>query len=239
VIPHLISDKEIQKYKDYIKNAKILHMKEEILNSETIKHRLNTILSPSYEFHDYIFLLKKSQIHTCHRDYNGDFFNERQKFPSYTMIIYLEPMEKCLEIIPTSHESFYNNAINITDNTETVVCKPGDALLFNGNLIHTGSINKNENNMRIQLKISHIEDHETLGFYQNYHKILDKTNTHPKWIKYMQKHISCQFPIVSAYSQKYDFNVVSENKNNTFLKSLYSNIMYGDSTFYELNTATR
>jgi len=240
VIKNMISEKDIQQYKTYIARDEVLYVKDQILHSEKIKHRVQTILNSSYLFHDYIFLLKKSQFHTCHRDYNGDFFNENQKHPSYTMIIYLENMDKCIDVIPKSHTSFYSNAINLTDPTKTVVCKAGDAILFNGNLIHTGTINDREDNMRIQLKISHIDDHETLSFYQNYNKVLDKTNTRPKWVKNLQKHVSCQFPIIGTYSQNYDFNLVSgssESPITQFIKSTYSKIMYGDESFYDLDTA--
>lgn len=243
IIKNIISEKEISEFKQYISNDKSLYIKERIIKSNQIQHKIEEQLGPSYTFHDYMFLIQKSQIHTCHRDYNGDFFNKNQKYPSYTMIIYLENMDKCLEVIPKSHESFYSHAFNITDHTETIVCKAGDAVLFNGNLIHTGSINDRENNIRIQLKISHIEDHETLHFYQNYNKVLNKTNPRPKWMKQLQKHFSCQFPIIGTYSQSYDFKTVENSSPPSpiiqFFKSVYSKIMYGDTHFYELDDISK
>ena len=88
------------------------------------------------------------------------------------------------------------------------------------------------------MKISHIDDHETLGFYQKYNKVLNKENTRPKWFKHLQKHISCQFPIIGTYSQNYDFNLLNSDKKSSitnFFKSIYSKIMYGDDKFYELD----
>jgi len=240
IIRNLLTKEMTNKIKEYINAETPIMIKEEITKSENIKSQIREILGSSYVFHDYIFLIKKSQIHTCHRDYNGDFFNENQKYPSYTIIIYLENMEKSLDVIPKSHKSRYNNMFNLTDNTETIVSNAGDAILFNGNLIHTGTVNDKEDNMRIQMKISHVDDQETLGFYQNYNKILNKTNLLPKWWKHLQKHISCQFPVIGNYSQNYDFDSIQSNKKseNYFFekaKSLYSRIMYGDKNFYELD----
>jgi len=246
VIKNIISKNTIMEFKTKIEMDQTLDVKKEIMESTHIKNKIKDMLGPSYKFHDYVFLIKKSQVHTCHRDYNGDFFNEDQIYPSYTIIIYLENMEKCLDVIPKSHKSFYSHAINITDHTETVLCRAGDAILFNGNLIHTGTINEREDNMRIQMNVSHIDDHETLGFYQNYNKILNKNNTRPKWMKQMHKHITCQFPILGTYSQNYDFHLLTDknegdDKNTsitspitTFFRSLYSSIVYGDAKFYDL-----
>jgi len=61
-------------------------------------------LGPGYEFQDYVFILKKSSIHTCHRDANGDLFNEGQSHPSYTMLVFLEGSDNCLEVAPGSHD---------------------------------------------------------------------------------------------------------------------------------------
>lgn len=233
VIKNLLSESEIETIKNDIKMGKTMSAKEYIINSGKIRKKIKTILGPEYKFHDYIFSIKRSQIHTCHRDYNGDFFNKDQKYPSYTIIIYLENMEKCLEVIPKSHEHLYYNVINVTDPTESVLCSAGDAVLFNGNIIHSGAINEKEDNMRIQMKISHRNDQNTLYFYQNYNKELDKENTTSKWSKYFIKHVSCQFPILSTFTQQYDYDVTKKEDDKS---SFFSELLYGDSQFYNLKT---
>jgi len=231
VIKQLLTVREIEEIRTAIQNNRTASVKEKILSSSKIQNRVQQILGKQYQFHDYIFSIKRSQIHTCHRDYNGDFFNPGQKHPSYTIIIYLENMDKCLEVIPRSHESLYYNSVNWTDPTEAVLCNAGDAILFNGNLIHSGAINQKEDNIRIQMKISHIEDHETLYFYQNYNKELDKKNKTSKISKYLVKHLSCQFPITGLFGQQYDYDVTKKTKDHS---SLFSLLFYGDSQFYNL-----
>ena len=239
VIKNLLLPSEINKIKSWVQSNRSILAKEKIVSSKRIQNKIQKILGSSYKFHDYIFSIKRSQIHTCHRDYNGDFFNKTQKYPSYTIIIYLENMEKCLEVIPKSHESIYYNAINFTDPSQTVLCSAGDAILFNANVIHSGAVNQKEDNMRIQMKISHNEDQKTLHFYQNYNKELDKKNTTSKWSKHLMKHFSCQFPILSTFSQKYDYDVTKKYQNtNQDNSSIFSKLFYGDSGFYNLKTLT-
>jgi len=227
VIPKILTDKQADSIKKLIEDGYSLEAKNIILRSDVIKNRIYQILGPEYEFHDYIFIIKKSQFHACHRDYNGDFFNSTQKYPSYTIIIYLEDMDKCLDVIPRSHKHVTSNILNITDYTETVICSKGDALLFNANLIHSGSLNKTESNPRIQMKVSHVKDHDTLKFYQQYNKVLNKENNYPKWTKNLQKHLSCIAPGISQLTQKFDNNKSSnsnENKGNIISKLLYADL---------------
>jgi hypothetical protein len=215
VIPEFISQNDIQMIKQYIETNDIIKVKKYIISSTMVQEKINRLLGDGYEFNDYIFLIKKSQFHTCHRDYNGDFFNEGQKYPSYTIIIYLENMEKCLDVIPKSHIRKGEYNINATDYTQSILCKAGDAILFNANLVHNGSLNERENNMRIQMKISHKDDQTVLHFYNNYNKILNAENNTPIPFKQIQKHVSCQFPILSEYLKQYDYNKDKEYADPT------------------------
>ena len=237
VVKNLLSHRDIKKIKEYVENGRTLGAKEFIVHSTKIQRRIERILGPEYKFHDYIFSIKRSQIHTCHRDYNGDFFNKEQKYPSYTIIIYLENMEKCLDIIPQSHKNLHSNLFNLTDPTESVLCNAGDALLFNANLIHNGSINAKEDNMRIQMKISHKVDQKTLHFYQDYNRELDKSNTTSKMNKHFIKHVSCQFPVIGLFTQQYDYDVTKNS--NQVSSSIFSKLFYGDSNFYDLKKLTK
>lgn len=211
IIPKLLTDIEEYNIKNLVLNGYSLEAKKIIINSQFIRKQIEAILGDDYEFHDYIFVIKKSQFNVCHRDYNGKSFNSKQLYPSYTIIIYLENMEKSLDIIPGSHKSLMTNAINITDYSENIVCPKGGALLFDANLIHSGSINKDELNLRIQMKISHKNDkNSTLNFFQKYNKILNKESNKPMWFKKLSKHLSCTIPLFSQFTQKYD-----NNKDNT------------------------
>lgn len=222
VVPKILTDEQSDSIRQLVEDSYLLEAKNIILDSDVIKNRINQVLGSEYEFHDYIFIIKKSQFHACHRDYNGDFFNPTQKYPSYTIIIYLENMDKCLDIIPGSHTQITNNILNITDYTETVICRKGDALLFNANLIHSGSLNKKESNPRIQMKISHIKDRDdTLKFFQQYNKVLNKENNYLKWEKKLQKHLSCIAPGISQITQKFDSNKNTDTNNNNIISELF------------------
>jgi ectoine hydroxylase-related dioxygenase (phytanoyl-CoA dioxygenase family) len=224
VIPDFISQKDLEHIKRFIDSNKIIDVKQYIINSKEIKSKITALLGEDYEFNDYIFLIKKSQFHTCHRDYNGDFFNENQTRPSYTIIIYLEDMNRCLDVIPESHIEKNKYDVYLTDYTQTILCKKRDAILFNANLLHGGSLNENENNMRIQMKISHKDDQEVLHFYNNYNKILNSGNNTPMAFKQIQKHVSCQFPILSTYLKQYDSNKDNSNNNSSFISKFFAEL---------------
>ena len=178
---------------NYMKTNDIKKVKSYLLNSGKLKDIIQSKIGLGYTFQDYIWFIKKSAIHTCHRDNNGDFFNKNQKHPSYTMMIYLEDMEKCLGVIDKSH----NKKINILEDVQNIVCDKGDIIIFNANLIHTGTFNNKEDNIRIQMKITHKEDLKTLGYYQDYNKVLDTPNTLPNYLRKLQNKFTCALPFIS------------------------------------------
>jgi hypothetical protein len=194
-----------------------------------------------YQFQDYIWIIQKSSVHTCHRDNNGDFFNEGQKFPSYTMLIYLEDIEKCLGVIPQSHlnKNAYN--INITDQVNNLVCNKGDVILFNANLIHVGTLNSYKNDhLRIQMKVSHEDDLEVLSYYQNFNKVLKQENNLPYYIRKAQMNLSCMFPFVSNLTQKENIQSSRGTVNGaqiSWFQKAFSYLFYGNSHFYDLPNA--
>ena len=194
-----------------------------------------------YQFQDYIWIIQKSSVHTCHRDNNGDFFNKGQKYPSYTMLLYLEDMEKCLGVIPQSHLDRNSYNINITDQVKNLVCKEGDIILFNANLIHVGTINASKNDhLRIQMKVSHKEDLQVLSYYQNYNKVLKEENKLPTFLRNAQKNLSCMFPIVSNLTQKENIMSARGSDNGAqipWFQKVFSYFFYGNSHFYDLPNA--
>lgn len=215
-------------------------IKEIILNNKKIIMLKDKVIHKDYIFQDYIYIIKKSSIHTCHRDNNGDFFNKNQKYPSYTMLIYLEDMEKCLGVIPKSHINYYSNSINIFDNLQNIICNKSDIIIFNANLIHVGTMNKKDDNLRIQLKITHKDDIINIPYFQNYNKILNQDNKIPKSIRKAQKRLTCAFPILSNFTQK---NIIKSSRgsdngaNISLSQKIYSYLISGNSNFYDLPNA--
>jgi hypothetical protein len=230
---NLFNTSEINYLKEKSKSSDYQEIKNFLLNNQKFKDSLYKVIDDkNYIFQDYVLIIKKSLVHTCHRDYNGDVFNKKQKHPSYTILVYLEDMGKCLGVVPTSHTDGNSFNINIIDPTVIVPCQAGDALLFNASLIHTGVINKNNNNLRIQLKFTHKEDIPTLSYFQNYNKIINSENKLPTSLSKAQQKLSCLLPAIA----KLNNNSVKEG-DIPFYQKVFSFLFYGDSKFYELKNA--
>lgn len=219
LIPDLLSNHDLQVLQQSIDRDDVLDTKKYIMTSPSIRAKMDELLGKDYVFQDYIFLIKRSQFHTCHRDYNGDLYNADQKKPSYTILFYVTDMGKCLDVIPESHLSMKHN-VNWTDYTKSIPCKKGDAILFNANMVHNGSLNETDNT-RIQMKLTHSSDLEALQFYNNYNKVMDSPSTHSMMYKRAQKHFSCQFPILSNFFKQFDNNKPSTDQH-TGLSALLS-----------------
>jgi len=186
-------------------------------------------LGPGYEFQDYVFILKKSSIHTCHRDANGDLFNKGQMNPSYTMIVFLEGSDNCLEVAPGSHDGRKLNP----EGTVPVPCRAGDLFLFDANLVHAGAIGPDR--LRVQMKVTHRDDRDTIWYYENYNKVADHDNPLPDAIKGIHQKASCAFPFVADMVQdevkkSYTGEVSDQQK-------AYSQFFYGNQDFYDLKDA--
>lgn len=212
IISQFLNSDELLYIKNLVDTDKSIEIKKYIT-----KKNIKKYTNQDYEFQDYIFIIKQSQLNSCHRDYNSIFFNKNQKYPSYTLLFFLNDIDKCLDIIPKSHKTnkFFN--INLTDFTESIKCNIGDAILFNSSLVHSGSINKNYKNHRIQMKISHKDDrYESLHFFENINKKLDRPEKKSYWYIKLEKHLSCLFPIFGKY--------IKETNNNIFSKYIYKKI---------------
>ena len=241
VIKDVITLDEINILKNYCNSNNYSTAKSLLINNNNLKNIIRKeTKNINYIFQDYIWIIKKSSVHTCHRDNNGDFFNKGQKYPSYTMLIYLEDMDKCLGVIKSSHKNINSNNINFSNNVINIPCKKGDMILFNANLIHVGTLNKKDDNLRIQMKVTHKDDIKHIYYYQNFNKVLNKDNKLPFIIKKIQKNASCMFPIISNLTQNENIRSSRGTDNGIeigFFQKIFSYIFYGNSQFYDLPNA--
>lgn len=206
-------------------------IKEFINDNINVDINVGINVDNSYELMDYIMFLENTTLHTCHRDNNADYFNNIKK--SYTVILYIDDMRNCLDVIPKSHRA--KLGVFPYDFTDTFMCKSGSIILFDSSLIHSGSLDSDDSNRRIQLKVSHKDDLKKLSFYDNYHKIINKKNTNSNISKRIQKHLSCQFPIFSDLTQGTDKSYIGGNLSPT--TKIFSQLFYSDKDYYKLQDA--
>jgi hypothetical protein len=240
LFPQVLSTKQIEQLKQECMKGQYKEAKEQLIHDKRLIKLLQKTLGNEYQFQDYIWIIQKSSVHTCHRDNNGDFFNKGQQYPSYTLLLYLEDMEKCLGVIPTSHKDVNSFNVNITNKVETLLCKKGDAILFNANLIHVGTIQSKDDHLRIQMKVTHRADIPTLSYYQDFNKILKKDNTMPKELLQFQKNVSCMFPYLSNLTQSDNIQSARGTDNGEKVglpQKIFSYLFYGNSDFYDLPNA--
>jgi ectoine hydroxylase-related dioxygenase (phytanoyl-CoA dioxygenase family) len=240
IYKNVLTSDEITQMAEYSKNEQYENIKTHLLNSEKVNNFIHSSVGNDYKFQDYIWIIKKSSVHTCHRDNNGDFFNEGQKYPSYTMLVYLEDMEKCLGVVPRSHKDVNSFNYNWTDPIINLPCSKGDVIIFNANLIHVGCINEKENNLRIQLKLTHKDDIEKINYYQNFNKILNQENTLPLFVRKAQKKVSCMLPGISNLTQNENIRTARGSDNGVDVgggQKVFSYLFYGNKDFYDLPNA--
>lgn len=240
IVKNVLGEEEINRLLGLCRENKYADIKRELLHNYKLKNIIQTKAGSQYLFQDYIWIIKKSVVHTCHRDNNGDFFNKNQKHPSYTLLVYLEDMEKCLGIIPNSHKDVNSFNFNFTTPVVNLPCKKGDVILFNANLIHVGCMNKKDDNLRIQLKVTHKDDIKELGYYQNFNKILNKDNNIPMFLRKGQYHFSCTFPILSNLTQNENIRTARGSDNGVdvgWFQQAFSYLFYGNPKFYDLPNA--
>lgn len=240
IIKNVFQLNEILYLKNNCINNNFKIIKNNLINDPKLKNIIKNNLNENYIFQDYIFIIKKSMIHTCHRDNNSIFYNETQIHRSYTMLIYLEDMEKCLGVIPNSHIDANSHNINLTNNVINLLCNKGDIILFDANLIHVGALNKKDDNLRIQMKITHKDDINAISYYNNYNKVLNEDNNLPVYIRKAQKRLSCTFPFISDYTKdgiKQNSEALKNGNETSLSQKVFSYLFHGNANFYNLQDA--
>jgi hypothetical protein len=240
IIPNIILSDEADILCGMCRRGQYKNMKEHLMDSSKLNADVLRKTGPGYVLQDYIWIIQKSVVHTCHRDNNGDFFNDGQKYPSYTLLIYLEDADKCLGVIPESHMHKDDFNYNLTDRIIHLPCKKGDAILFNANLIHVGAINKKPDNIRVQLKVTHKEDVDVLSYYQNFNKVLNEQNTLPVFLRRMQKRLTCMVPGIANMTQNENIRTARGSDNGVDIgpfQKMFSFFFYGNSKYYDLPNA--
>ena len=221
----VFGDTEVNYILGLVDSKKYLDAQKFIQNHSGLLKQVNHLLGEDYVFMDYIYTIEKSSVSTCHRDESGSVFNPRLKHPSYTVLFYLEPMEACLDVIPKSHKE--RNAVYLSNSLESIPCKPGQAILFDADLIHSGSINNKNDNKRIQMKIVHRDDLETLHFLDKYYKVGDATKETSLQNTLFYRKLSCTFPGIADLTK-------NGNAMPPFLNKLYKKLVYGKEDNYKL-----
>lgn len=221
----VFGDTEVNYILGLVDSKKYLDAQKFIQNHSDFLKQVNQLLGEDYVFMDYIFTIEKSSISTCHRDENGSVFTPQNKHPSYTVIFYLEPMEACLDVIPKSHKE--RNIVYLSNPLESIPCKPGQAVLFDADLIHSGSINSKNDNKRIQMKIIHKDDIDNLKEFHKYYKVGDASKETPLQNTLFYRKLSCTFPGIADLTK-------NGNAMPPFLNKLYKKLVYGDENNYKL-----
>ena len=75
ILKNVFSLQEIEQFKQLCIQHDYKRVKTELLHNELLKQKIQGVLqNHDYQFQDYIWVIEKSSVHTCHRDNNGDFF---------------------------------------------------------------------------------------------------------------------------------------------------------------------
>jgi len=233
------------KWRQLIRENKHDEMFRHVQDHAPLRRLMDREFSPEYELQDYYWVIEKAGVHTCHRDNNGTFFNKGQLHPSYTMLLYLEPMERALGIIPGSHVSLDEGAWNLPEvssdgvvsRLEEIECGEGDAIVFNANLIHVGTVLDKRDHLRVQLKITHRDDRNTLNYYEDFHKVQQREPHMPARIRRVQRDLSCMAPKISDWTQAENIRTSKKGEDVGWKQRVFSTMLYGSPDFYDLKEA--
>ncbi len=137
IMDNLLSNNQVDLVLSYWDNHDFVSIKQFFLNNESITSKIHEILPQEYVLIDYTYIIENSSIHTFHRDYTSSKNYNNLKYPSYTMILYLDNSDTGLNIIPGSHRD--NSSIYIHNQAKKLHFAPGTAVIFDADILHAES----------------------------------------------------------------------------------------------------
>ena len=230
VIKDLINKGDVEKLLVDWDNKNYQNVKGFFKNNKDIGKKINSILGDDYTMIDYTYMIENSAIHTFHRDYTSCQNYNNLEYPSYTMILYLDDSDTGLQVIPQSHND--NQWIYFTDKSKKLYFKSGTAILFNANLLHSGSIVSGKVKRHcIQFKVIHKDDIQKMPWLQDFHVLINKPNNKSENLKYLEMKATMHFPIFMDMFQSMIKTSFHEEK--TYLQKIISNMIFSDAEFYK------
>lgn len=230
IIDNLLSDNQVDLVLSYWDERDFVSIKQFFLNNQNIISKIHEVLPQEYVLIDYTYVIENSSIHTFHRDYTSSKNYNNLKYPSYTMILYLDNSDTGLNIIPGSHRD--NNHIYFYNQAKKLHFTPGTAVIFDADILHAGSIVDNDVKRRcIQFKIIHKDDIHKLPSLQNYHVLINRPNNKSISLKEIESTLTRHFPIFMDIFQEHIKTSFSEDK--TMIQNIVSKIIFSDTDFYK------
>lgn len=220
---NMFTQEEVNHLLKLSKHKKYEYIYDYITTHPRVLQNIRGVIGDGYEFKNYLLSIEKSSVSTCHRDENGQFFNKDLKHPSYTILFYLKQLNGCLDIVENSHTQ--HNIVN-TKLLKTIECKPGQAIIFDADMIHSGTKHDMDDTTRIQLKLHHKDD-VFPKYLENMKLSLDASKSSGS-VSNIMRNISCTFPIIG--------DITRNGKNiPDFIVRMYKDIAYGKGK-YETNS---
>lgn len=213
---------EMWKYKNY---SQIKYY----FKNKTIKDKIKKYFGEDYTLIDYTYIIENSAIHTYHRDYTSSKNYNNLKYPSYTMILYLDDSDTGLNIIPGSHKDNY--PIYVLDKSKKLKANPGSAIIFDADILHAGSTSIETKRHCIQFKIIHKDDINKLKHLLDYHVLINRPNNKYLYTRYIETAFTRHFPIFLDFFQETIKSSFSENKSH--IQKFISSVIFSNKDFYK------
>ena len=230
IIENLINEKDVKNILDLWENKNYHDIKGYFLKNNSINKKIKNILSDNYELIDYVYIIENSAIHTYHRDYTSSRVYNNLKYPSYTMILYLDDTNSGLNVIPGSHDD--NGSIYLKDKSVRLNVNKGSAILFDADMLHAGSaIDVDTKRHCIQFKIIHKEDIEKVPHLLNYYVLINRPNNKTHFLKNIETGITKHVPIfMDTFNDSIKSSFVEEK---TSLQKWISSLVFSNKDFYK------
>lgn len=228
IVENLLDGEQLKYILNLWKNKNYSDIKYYFKN-KTIQDKIKNYFGENYIFIDYTYMIENSAIHTYHRDYTSSRNYNNLKYPSYTMILYLDESDTGLNIIPGSHKDNY--PLYILNKSKKIKAKPGSAVIFDADILHSGTPSINTSRHCIQFKIIHKDDVNKLKHLLDYHVLINRPNNKSLYIKYIETVFTRHFPIILDFFQETIKSSFVENK--TYVQKFISSFVFSNKDFYK------